>query len=126
MAAHDTPAVDDRSTIPPWRGSMRKNPPTGDDRMISGKLRHKAGRAGAPATMLAVDGAEYAWSFRHGWRVWGKDIKVLSVSVALKPLRTRELILDFTVKVGADGMAPSAARVERALAAAIRAAIETG
>jgi hypothetical protein len=105
---------------------MRKNRPPGDDRLISGKLRLKAGRAGAPATTVAVDGAEYAWSFRHGWRVWGKDIKVVSVSVALKPLRTRELILDFTVKAGADGSPPSDARVERALAAAIRAAIQAG
>jgi hypothetical protein len=105
---------------------MKKDPLPGDDRLISGKLRGKAGRAGAAATTLTVDGTEYAWSYRHGWRVWGKDIKVISLSVALKPQRTRELILDFTVKVGADVATPGEARVTRALEGAIRSAIEAG
>ncbi len=85
---------------------MKKEPLPGDDRLISGKLRNKAGRAGAVASTVAVDGTDYAWSYRHGWRVWGKDIKIISLSVALKPERTRELILDFTVKVGADVSTP--------------------
>jgi hypothetical protein len=57
--------------------------------------------------------------------VWGKGIKAVSVSVSLQPERTRELILDFTVKVN-DGDAPSDARVLRALPAAIRSAREAG
>ena len=105
---------------------MRKDPLPGDDRLISGKLRSKAGRAGAPATTVDVDGVTYAWSYRHGWLVWGKNLKVISLSVALKPQRTRELILDFTLKVGPEDPAPSEARVLRALEAAIRSAQGAG
>ena len=105
---------------------MKKPPLPGDDRMISGKLRGKAGRAGAPASTVSVDGTKYAWFYRHGWRVWGKDIKVISVSVAFKPQRTRELILDFAVKVGAEDPTPGEARVVRALEGAIRSALEAG
>jgi len=105
---------------------MKKGPAAADDRMISGKLRGKAGRAGAAASTVLVDGTDYAWSYRHGWLVWGKGIKAISVSVSLKPLRTRELILDFTVKVGAEDPAPAEARVARALAGAIRSAVAAG
>lgn len=105
---------------------MKKEPLPGDDRLISGKLRGKAGRAGASASAVSVDGTDYAWSYRHGWRVWGKDIKIISLSVALKPQRTRELILDFTVRVGAEASTPGEARVMRALEGAIRSAIEAG
>jgi hypothetical protein len=105
---------------------MKKHPLPGDDRLISGKLRNKAGRAGAQAPTVSVDGTDYAWSYRHGWRVWGKGLKVISLSVALKPQRTRELILDFTVKVGAEGASPGEAQVARALEGAIRSALEAG
>ena len=81
---------------------MKKDFRRAADRMISGKLRKKAGRAGASASTVSVDGTAYAWSHRHGWLVWGKGVKAISVSVALKPERTRELILDFTLKVGAE------------------------
>jgi hypothetical protein len=104
---------------------MRKYP-LGGDRMISGKLRNKAGRVGAPATTVSVDGTEYAWAYRHGWTIWGKGIKAISVSVALKPQRTRELILDFTVRVGAEDAMPGEARMGRALEGAIRSALEAG
>ena len=97
-----------------------------DDRLISGKLRGKAGRSGAPATVISVDGTSYAWTYRHGWIVWGKGIKALSISVSLQPERTRELILDFTLKVGAEDGLPSEARVARALLAGIRSAREAG
>jgi hypothetical protein len=105
---------------------MRKAPLPADDRMISGKLRGKAGRAGATASTVSVDGTHYAWSYRHGWLVWGKGIKAISISVALKPLRTRELILDFTVKVGNEEPTPAEARVARALESAIRSALAAG
>ena len=105
---------------------MKKDPARAADRMISGKLRKKAGRVGASATTVSVDGAAYAWSYRHGWLVWGKGIKAISVSVALKPERTRELILDFTLKVGAEDPTPPEARVARALADAIRSARQAG
>ncbi len=96
------------------------------DRLISGKLRAKAGRDGAPANVISVDGTSYAWKYRHGWVVWGKGIKAISLSVSLHPARTRELILDFTVKVDPEGGPPSEIKVPRALEAAIRSAIETG
>lgn len=104
---------------------MKKDPRLADDRLISGKLRAKSARTGAATTTVEVDGANYAWSYRHGWVVWGKGIKAVSVSVALHPGRTRELILDFTVNV-AVGDAPSDARVLKALPAAIRSAQEAG
>jgi hypothetical protein len=94
--------------------------------MISGKLRGKAGRAGALASTVSVDGTSYVWSYRHGWLVWGKGIKAISVSVALKPQRTRELILDFTVKVAPDDPRSGEAQVARALEGAIRKALEAG
>ena len=104
---------------------MKKDPRLAGDRLISGKLRAKAGRKGAANTTVDVDGVSYAWSYRHGWVVWGKGIKAVSVSVALHPERTRELVLDFTVNV-ADNDAPSDARVLRALPDAIRSAIGAG
>ena len=105
---------------------MKKDAGRAADRMISGKLRKKAGRVGASANTVSVDGTDYAWSYRHGWLVWGKGIKAISVSVALKPERTRELILDFTLKVGAEDPTPPEARVARALEGAIRSAREAG
>lgn len=104
---------------------MKKDPRLANDRLISGKLRAKAARGGAANTTVVVDGVEYVWSYRHGWVVWGKSIKAVSVSVSLHPERTRELILNFTLNV-ADGDRPSDARVERALPAAIRSAREAG
>lgn len=97
-----------------------------DDRLISGKLRKKAGRIGAAATFVSVDGTSYAWTYRHGWIVWGKGIKAISVSVALNPERTRELILDLTLKVTDKDGPPSEARVLRAVESGIRSALEAG
>jgi len=105
---------------------MRKVQKDGADRLISGKLRAKAGRAGAATNTVSVDGSEYAWSYRHGWLVRGKGIRVISVSVSLEPERTRELILDFTVTAGPEDTAAPAARVVKALVAAIRSAVEAG
>ena len=105
---------------------MKKDPRQADDRLISGKLREKAGRVGATHTIVEVDGTGYAWSYRHGWVVWGKGIKAVSISVALHPERTRELILDFTLKVKDGDATPSDARVVRALPSAIRSAREAG
>jgi hypothetical protein len=90
---------------------VKKDPRPAHDRLISGKLRPKAGRSGAARTTVTVDGGDYVWSYRHGWTVWGKGIKAVSVSVSLHPERTRELILDFTLKVNAGDGSPSDARV---------------
>jgi hypothetical protein len=97
----------------------------GDDRLISGKLRGKEARRGAPATLVSVDGTSYAWKYRHGWLVWGKGLKALSISVSLEPGRTRELILDLALRVSPDGPPPEA-RVVRALEDGIRSAREAG
>jgi len=94
--------------------------------MISGKLRAKAGRCGAASTGVTVDGIDYVWSYRHGWNVWGKGIKVVSISVSLHPERTRELILGFTLSVSDGDGTPSDARVLHALASGIRSAREAG
>lgn len=94
--------------------------------MISGKLRAKAARDGARNTLVAVDGVDYAWSQRHGWIVWGKGVQAISISVSLRPGRTRELILDCTFEVTPQDDAPSAARIARALEAGIRAARDAG
>jgi hypothetical protein len=105
---------------------VKKDPRQAADRMISGKLRAKAGRRDARNTTVAVDGTDYVWAHRHGWLVWGKGIKALSISVSLQPGRTRELILDFTMKVGPEDGPPSETRVIQALEPAIRAARRAG
>lgn len=104
---------------------MKKDPRLANDRLISGKLRAKAARGGAAHTTVAVDGVEYVWAYRHGFVVFGKGIKAVSVSVSLHPERTRELILDFTLNVS-DGDRPSDARVLGALPGAIQSAREAG
>ena len=105
---------------------MKKDPRQANDRLISGKLRAKAGRRGASNTIVAVDGTDYVWRHRHAWVVWGKGIMALSISVSLLPGRTRELILDFTLKANDQGGTPSGATVLRALASGIRSAREAG
>jgi hypothetical protein len=105
---------------------VKKSARNAPDRMISGKLRPKASRAGADARLVAVDGTDYTWTYRHGWLVWGKGIKAVSVSVSLSPGRTRELILDFTLKVNAEEGIPSEERLVRALDGGIRSALLAG
>jgi hypothetical protein len=105
---------------------MKKDPRLAPDRLISGKLRTKAGRVGAANTLVTVDGIAYAWSYRHGWVVWGKGVKALSLSVSLHPGRLRELILDFTLTLDAEDGTPSEKRLLRALEPAIREAIHAG
>jgi hypothetical protein len=51
---------------------VKKDPKLAEDRLISGKLRAKAGRRDAKNTTVSVDGTDYAWASRHGWLVWGK------------------------------------------------------
>jgi len=94
--------------------------------MISGKLRGKAARLQGDAKTVTVAGVDYSWFRRHDWLVWGKGIKAVSVSVSLHPERTRELILDFTVRIGPEEATPSEARLARALEPAIHAAMEAG
>jgi hypothetical protein len=105
----------------------RKDTSTPDgDRLISGRLRGKAGRSGAAVAVISVDGTDYRWKYRHGWNVWGKGIKAISISASLSPERTRELILDFVLKLGDNDGPPSEARVLRALESGIRSALAAG
>src|SRR5688572_12380202 len=121
-----SPAVHWRPPVGYARLPVKKEARGTGDRLISGKLRAKAGRSDAARTTLTVDEVEYAWSYRHGWVVWGKGIKAVSVSVSLHPERTRELILDFTVALREGDAAPTDARVLAALAPAIRSALAAG
>lgn len=107
-------------------GDVKKSARHAVDRMISGKLRSKAARGEGNAQTVRVEGVDYCWFRRHDWLVWGKGVKAISISVSLRPERTRELILDFTLKIGPEEATPSAARFARALAPAIRAAMEAG
>jgi hypothetical protein len=105
---------------------LKKAARMAEDRMISGKLRNKASRKGAEHPRVTVDGVEYAWSYRHGWVVWGKGLKAISLSVALNPGRNRELILDCALRMDDDAEPPSEERVMRALVEGIRAARDAG
>ena len=105
---------------------MKKNARHDADRMISGKRRKRAAPPGVTIRSIPVDGIDYQWWPRHGWQVWGKDMKVISVAVALEPARTRELILDFTMIVKPDDDAASDTKLLRALEPAIRAAMDAG
>ena len=59
--------------------------------------------------------------YEHSGYLW--DMKVLDL---MRTGRTRELILDFTLKVGAEDPTPPEARVARALESAIRSARDAG
>jgi hypothetical protein len=99
---------------------------TAEDRMISGKRRRRLARPGETEKTLTVGGTSYVWSYRHGWQIFGKDLKAISVSVCLDPGRTRELILDFTFEVAPPDTGPSEARMAEAIADGIAAAREAG
>jgi hypothetical protein len=77
--------------------------------------------------VVAVDGVEYRWQVRHTWVVKeGVGEKGISVSVSLKPERTRELILDFPFLLfGVDQM-PKRAALIAAVQSAIEAAMAAG
>jgi hypothetical protein len=103
---------------------MKKDP--AEDRLISGKLRGKASRRGALAKILTVDGTSFTWERRHGYVIDGKLLHAYSFSVALQPERTRELILDFTLRPDDRGMPPTEKRVLATLEDGVRAALEGG
>jgi len=105
---------------------MKKDARHATDRMISGKLRKRAARPGVAVRTVDVDGTEYTWSTRHSFRPWGRGVKAISISVSLRPARTRELILDLTLALGPEDPSPGDARVAEALPAAIRSALDAG
>lgn len=76
---------------------------------------------------LTVDGIEYSWEYRHGWGVdWGVGLRGASVSVCLRPARTRELIVDFPFSAFGVKTSPKHSVLIRHLAAAIRTALSSG
>jgi hypothetical protein len=97
-----------------------------EDRLISGKLRGKASRRGALATRLTIDGTTFTWERRHGFVIDGKLLHAYSFSVALQPERTRELILDFTLRPDDRGLPPNEKRLMATLEDGVRAALEGG
>jgi len=105
---------------------MKKDPRQNEDRLISGKLRPKAARGGAKHTTVTVDGAVYVWSLRHTWYVRGTGTKAWSISVALQPERTRELVLEFAIPVETAEGAKAGSAVQQQLENGIRLAQDAG
>ena len=110
----------------PGGSAVKKDPRPGHDRLISGKLRAKAGRQrgrpherhrGRRRVRLVVPSR--LGRLGQGLQ-GGLDLRVPA------PERTRELILDFTLKVNDGDGTPSDARVLHALASGIRSAREAG
>jgi hypothetical protein len=96
------------------------------ERLISGKLRGKASRRGSLAKQLTIDGTTFTWERRHAFVIDGKLLHAYSFSVALHPERTRELILDFTLRPDDRGLPPNEKRVAAMLEDGVRAALEGG
>ena len=105
---------------------MKKDDRQSEDRLISGKLRAKAARDGAKNTTVTVDGTVFVWSLRHSWYVRGTGTKAWSISVALQPERTRELILEFALSVETAEGAKADGAVLREIENGIRLAQEAG
>ncbi len=105
---------------------MKKDPRQSSDRLISGKLRPKAARGGAKHTIVAVDGVDYVWARRHSWYIRGTGTKALSISVSLRPERTRELILEFALPTDTADGSKSEVAVSSAIADGIRQACAAG
>lgn len=105
---------------------MKRDPRQNEDRLISGKLRAKGGRGGAKNTTVTVDGTVFVWSLRHSWYARGTGTKAWSISVALQPERTRELILEFALPVETAEGSKVGAALEREIEDGIRRALAAG
>ena len=85
------------------------------------------GQPRAASNRLMVNGVEYAWAYRHAWFFdWETRVKGISVSVALNPGKTRELILDLSFDGFGPEKNPSLSKVAHAVQSAIPLAIEAG
>lgn len=91
---------------------------------MMGGLRQK--RVSNP-NPISVDGFDLVWEKRHPiFLDWRKEVKGVSVSVWVRPGKTKELILDVPFGVfGLDRM-PNADRWNQVLGQAIRSAIAAG
>lgn len=76
---------------------------------------------------ISVDGFDLIWEKRHPiFLDWRKELKGVSVSVWIRPGKTKELILDVHFATfGIDRM-PNPDRWNQVLALAVRSAIEAG
>ena len=76
---------------------------------------------------ISVDGYDMIWEKRHPiFLDWRKELKGVSVSVWIRPGKTKELILDVHFATfGIDRM-PNPDRWNQVLAMAVRSAIEAG
>lgn len=76
---------------------------------------------------IAVDGFEMIWEKRHPiFLDWRKELKGVSVSVWIRPGKTKELILDVLFDVYGLERFPNPDRWNQVLAQAIRSAMEAG
>lgn len=80
----------------------------------------------APTHKLTIDGVDYFWSQRHEWSPWGKGVKAVSVSVALVPGKSRELVLDLTFRMEIADRPPTIARMAQVVEDATRTALNDG
>jgi hypothetical protein len=79
------------------------------------------------AHTVAVDGTPYQWSYRGPWVVdHAHGFKDVSLSVALEPGRTRELILDLRFACVGIERNPTDAQMAQEAAEATRGAIRAG
>lgn len=84
-------------------------------------------RNSSPAGVIEVEGAEYAWHYRHGSDLeFGVGERGVSVSVWLEVGRTRELIIDFPFSTFRRQNPPKKADLHHQLKVNIAAAIEEG
>ena len=76
---------------------------------------------------IVVDGYEMIWEKRHPiFLDWRKELKGVSVSVWIRPGKTKELILDVLFDVYGLDRFPNLDRWNQVLALAIRSAMEAG
>ena len=76
---------------------------------------------------ITVDGFDMIWEKRHPiFLDWRKELKGVSVSVWIRPGKTKELILDVLFSVYGLDRLPNTDRWNQVLALAIRSAMEAG
>ncbi len=76
---------------------------------------------------ITVDGLELIWEKRHPiFLDWRKELKGLSVSVWVRPGKTKELILDVLFEVVGIDRLPNPDRWNEILGGAIRSAMAAG
>ena len=76
---------------------------------------------------ITVDGLDLVWEKRHPLFVdWRKDMKGVSVSVWVRPGKTKELILDVHFAVFGIDRFPNPEQWNQVLSRAIRSAVDAG